>query len=1411
MKPISYFYRILIFTCICIGGTASAQPAPTISGFSPTNGAVGTLVTITGTDFNAGGPNDVYFGGVMVTANADAGGTSIAVNVPAGASSVSPIVVRNNASNLQASSINSTTPMFTVTNTPTLPVNGFNYPVANYSTSGRSDAFAVGDLNKDGKPDIVATSFSSPSSSVIIMLNNGSGGFPAGTPMSTAAQPSDVAIGDITNDGNLDIVVAHSGTSSLYLLTGNGAGVFSPTGVINGYGGNVPTSVALADMNRDGRLDIVTTHSSGDALRVQLQSGAGTFLGTFSANITTGNQPQKPAIGDFNNDGFLDVATTQSGNITTYFNDGIGGLALNSNYGLLGIATDVRTADMDNDGFLDLAIGYASGASQTNVSVFYGQAGGAFGTRQDIPTGITSVQGIAIADLNGDNILDLVTGSYSGTNQISIMRGIGGRAFAAGVLANTGVSANHALEVADFNTDGKADIAVSRLSTNNIGVFLYSTNEFHSIGPAAWNVPGNWSNSNGGPDCGCSPNGASNATVFVGHAVTVPTASNIGTNNSIELLTGGILNLQNGNAVPITSLITNFGSDINLAAGSLNLSNPAGTTINGTLRNASSATTPIPNNLTFGANGVYIHDKDGGVIPTATWNSGSHCIVQGITNTAIVALPAVQPSFNQNFWHFTWDCAGQVVSQTINANMVVQGDFRVLNTNTGNLTLATSGNFVLTADNLIINPLAGNNARFFLANSAFSGTVDLKGNFNDGISPLGTAEFGLVGTGSATAQILFTGTNNQFFNPPVFVSGGQSNYRYNIGINKTGPNDRVFFIPTSYTFLPIGALSNTITVTNGVFSISRNTPQNIDMGEIRGAGTLEMLNESHILNIYGQTNDIANLVTDVSDTQIYYMAAGNQDAFASNNYRTVGFRGSGTKTLFGSSIINKNLLIDTGAELNATLGTPNIVVHGDWLNHGLFAGPTSTVSFEGVNPQILGGTSTTIFHNLTINNSNPSGVLLDQPVTVNNTLTLTAGKLFLNNDLLANGTLNAAAGAYIVADGSGALARFVGAPDVLYPIGTATLYTPVTLFGGDGSRIHANININIPNLPAGATDVAAGAWIFNSPANTYRIRFDVSGSVSATSKIRKYDGASLWFEEATTFSVTPSPNYTTTNLQTTGMNTYSVFTTAAPVITITPATLPDGDVNVFYSQSLSATGGMAPYGYTIISGTLPSGVSLSSSGVLSGTPILAGAYNFTVEAIDGAANVGTKDYTWNVLKAPQTVIPSSFVYVPNASNSNMFVLSAAASSGLNVEFLSTNPDVARIINGDTLEILDNYIGEADIKAYQAGDNNFQKSDTVMVMRIDKFGLISGVETELEKQIMVYPSPMQGEWMYIVTTNSQIQVNQASLTNAWGLKIPVEIHAEAKGLKVSLKDLQSGIYFINMHTNRGILTKKLIKL
>ena len=128
----------------------------------------------------------------------------------------------------------------------------------------------------------------------------------------------------------------------------------------------------------------------------------------------------------------------------------------------------------------------------------------------------------------------------------------------------------------------------------------------------------------------------------------------------------------------------------------------------------------------------------------------------------------------------------------------------------------------------------------------------------------------------------------------------------------------------------------------------------------------------------------------------------------------------------------------------------------------------------------------------------------------------------------------------------------------------------------------------------------------------------------------------------------------------TGYRPYTFSIGTAGGLSLAPGTLPNGTQNVAYNQTVTASGGTAPYTFSISGGALPTGLSISAGGVISGTPTTGGPFTFTVYVIDTDGNTGTKVYTVNIGTNSLTVHPGS---LPNGTNGTPYNQTVSASGG----------------------------------------------------------------------------------------------------------------------------------------------------
>lgn len=388
-----------------------------------------------------------------------------------------------------------------------------------FASSGSLALLSLGDFNGDSKTDVaVSAGGGSVAGEEIVFLGNGDGTLQATPRTSTGFSfPSTAVTGDFNGDGKLDLVVVSPGvctincTDFIYLLPGNGDGTFQTATVListNVSVAGIAVSVAAADLNGDGRLDLIVlqdpavaqiylqnsdaTFSNADSYIVFLQpssetnpaiavavadlNGDGKPDIAFENNVLLGRGngsfqgvqlaavPANVAAvvaGNFEKNGRNDIAGVAGTSLYIFQNDGQGFLSLLHTYTLQQPGVGAVVADFNGDGNLDLVAFGGDPSGNWNYSVLLGNGDGSFQPPvyypQSISFGAPYGKGIAVADFNNDHKLDL---ALLATNQdLAILLGNGDGTFQqpAYVFDDGGSS----LLMADFNNDGQLDIAVS--------------------------------------------------------------------------------------------------------------------------------------------------------------------------------------------------------------------------------------------------------------------------------------------------------------------------------------------------------------------------------------------------------------------------------------------------------------------------------------------------------------------------------------------------------------------------------------------------------------------------------------------------------------------------------------------------------------------------------------------------------------------------------------------------------------------------------------------------------------------------------------------------------------------------------------------------------------------------------------
>ncbi len=488
-------------------GTATvtvSNPPPTITSFTPLSAKPGDAVTITGTNFNTTPANNiVFFGATRATVTA-ATATSLTVTVPVGAT-YAAITALNTGSSLAAYSRSSFTPTYSPTKT-NITTGDFAAKV-DFASGTEPYSVAMGDLDGDGKADLVVANYQSNTVSVYRnTATNGSittGSFATKVDFATGINPAFAAIGDVDGDGKLDLVVANEGSDSISVLRNTATSGSITTGSfaakVNFMAGTKPYSVAISDLDGDGKADLAVGNYMSNTISVfrNTATSGSITTGSFAGKVdfAVSNEPSSVAINDLDGDGKPDLAvanygsatvsilrnTATTGSITT------GSFAAKQDFSTGTNPYSIAIGDLDGDGKADIAVANEVSATVSvlrNTATSGSITAGSFASKVDFTTG-TNPYSVAIGDLDGNGKLDLVVANAT-SSTVSVFRNtatsgsITTGSFAAKVDFATGASP-YLIAIGDLDGDGRPDLATANGTDNSVSVLRNATITLPSI------------------------------------------------------------------------------------------------------------------------------------------------------------------------------------------------------------------------------------------------------------------------------------------------------------------------------------------------------------------------------------------------------------------------------------------------------------------------------------------------------------------------------------------------------------------------------------------------------------------------------------------------------------------------------------------------------------------------------------------------------------------------------------------------------------------------------------------------------------------------------------------------------------------------------------------------------------------
>jgi hypothetical protein len=340
-----------------------------------------------------------------------------------------------------------------------------------YPSGQKPYVLLAADFNGDGRIDLAATN--EQEDSISVFINDGTSFRKLDTSFPTGAYATGGTIADVDHNGVPDIITSNYHGNSVSILLGTGTGVLSATTSYPTADGAETSNLAVGDLDNDGNLDVIATNPRRGSMSQLMGRADATLAAAIEVPVgMPDSEPYSVAIGDFDHDGNSDIAIAddRSATIVVRLGNGDGTFRAEVAYPVHGIRDHVAiTRDMDLDGTLDLV---CANRGSSDVSVLLGRGDGTFREALVSSTGPdTGPYTVAVADFNLDGIPDLITANFMAGNA-SVLLGTGDGRFAAPIDTGPTGMFPYGIAVGDFNGDGKPDFATANAVSNDVAVKL---------------------------------------------------------------------------------------------------------------------------------------------------------------------------------------------------------------------------------------------------------------------------------------------------------------------------------------------------------------------------------------------------------------------------------------------------------------------------------------------------------------------------------------------------------------------------------------------------------------------------------------------------------------------------------------------------------------------------------------------------------------------------------------------------------------------------------------------------------------------------------------------------------------------------------------------------------------------------